>query len=66
MYIYYIYIYDKYIWYIYIFIYIYIYNIYIYISMVFTIEGLFEVAIETWPEGELNPRPEFRSDALTD
>ena len=61
MYIYYIYIYDKYIWYIYIYIFI-----YIYIYMVFTMEGLFEVAIESWPEGELNPRSEFRSDALTD
>ena len=35
--------------------------------MVFTTEGLFEVAIESWPEWDLNPRPpEFRSDALTD
>ena len=32
-----------------------IYNIYMY--MVFTIEVLFEVAIEGWPEWDLNPRP---------
>ena len=41
----------MYIWYIHIHIYIYIYvhtNIYIY--MVFTIDGLFEVAMESWPE----------------
>ena len=25
--------------------------------MVFTIEGLFEVAIESWPEWDLNTRP---------
>ena len=30
------------------YIYIYIYIIYIYIYMVFTIEGFFEVAIESW------------------
>ena len=36
--------------------YVYIY-IYIYIYMVFTTEGLFEVAIENWPEWDLNPRP---------
>ena len=29
--------------------------------MVFTAEGFFEVAIESWPEWDLNPRP----DALT-
>ena len=29
----------------------------IYIYMVFTTEGLFEVAIESWPEWDLNPRP---------
>ena len=35
--------------------------------MVFTIEGLFEVAIESWPEWALNSTiTEFRSDALTD
>ena len=28
---------------------------YIYIYMVFTTEGLFEVAIESWPEWDLNP-----------
>ena len=33
------------------------YNIYIYIYMVFTTEALFEVAIESWPEWDLNPRP---------
>ena len=25
--------------------------------MVFTTEGLFEVAIESWPEWDLSPRP---------
>ena len=25
--------------------------------MVFTTEGFFEVAIETWPEWDLNPQP---------
>ena len=25
--------------------------------MVFTIDGFFEVAIESWPEWDLNPRP---------
>ena len=25
--------------------------------MVFTFEGLFEVAIESWPEWDLNPQP---------
>ena len=36
--------------------------------MVFTTEGFFEVAIESWPEWDFNPRPptEFRSDAPTD
>ena len=33
--------------------------------MVFTTEGLFEVAIEKWSEWDLNS-VEFRSDALTD
>ena len=28
--------------------------IYIYIYMVFTTEGFFEVAIESWPEWDLN------------
>ena len=28
-----------------------------YIHMVFTTEGLFEVATESWPEWDLNPRP---------
>ena len=31
--------------------------------MIFTTEGLFEVAIESWPGWDLNPRP--LSDALT-
>ena len=31
--------------------------------MVFTTEGLFEVAIESWPD---HTTTEFRSDALTD
>ena len=35
---------------------IYIY-IYIYLYMVFTTEGFLEVAIESWPEWDLNPRP---------
>ena len=44
--------------YIYIYIYIlYIYSIYIYVYMVFTFEGLFKVAIESWSEWDLNPRP---------
>ena len=25
--------------------------------MVFTTEGFFEIAIESWPEWDLNPRP---------
>ena len=29
--------------------------IYIYICMVFTTEGFLEVAIESWPEWDLNP-----------
>ena len=37
--------------------YIYIYMYALYIYMVFTTEGLFEVAIESWPEWDLNPRP---------
>ena len=37
---------------IYIYIYIYVYMVHIY---VFTTEGLFEVAIERWPEWNLNP-----------
>ena len=31
--------------------------IYIYIYLVFTTQGFFEVAIESWPEWDLNPRP---------
>ena len=35
--------------------------------MVFTTEGFFEVATESWSEWETEPTPtEFRSDALTD
>ena len=30
---------------------------YVCIYMVFFTEGLFEVAIESWPEWDLNPRP---------
>ena len=30
---------------------------YMYINMVFTTEGLFEVAIESWPEWDLSPQP---------
>ena len=47
----------------YMYIYIYILYIYIYmnpnesIHMVFTTEGFFEVAIESWLEWDLNPHP---------
>ena len=27
------------------------------VYMVFTTEGFFEIAIESWPEWDLNPRP---------
>ena len=61
IYVRYLYIYNIYIHiiciYIYIYIYIYILYIYIYIymyecmySMVFTTDGFFEAAIESWPE----------------
>ena len=30
---------------------------YIHTYMVFTTEGFLEVAIESWPEWDLNPRP---------
>ena len=53
--IYNIYIYNIYI-YICIYIYIYLY-IYIYIYIVFSTDGFFEVAIESWPEWDLDPRP---------
>ena len=33
--------------------------------MVFTTEGLFEVAIESWPEWDLNPRPLNFAQTLT-
>ena len=36
--------------------YIYIYIVYIYIYT-YIYEGLFEVTVESWPEGDLNPRP---------
>ena len=39
-----------------VYIYMYIY-IYVYIFMVFTTKGLLEVAIESWTEWDLNPRP---------
>ena len=42
--------------YIYTIIYIYIYILYI-IYVVFTTEGFSEVAIESWSEWDLNPRP---------
>ena len=43
--------------YIYIHTYIHIiYNIYIYIYIYITTEGFFEVAIESWPEWDLNPQ----------
>ena len=38
------------------YIYIHIY-IHTHINMVFITEGSFEVAIESWPEWDLNPRP---------
>ena len=37
------------------------------VYMVFTTDGFFEVAIETWPEWDLSLRPlKFHSHALTD
>ena len=33
--------------------------------MVFITEGFFEVAIECWPEWDLNPRPTFRLPSLS-
>ena len=51
-----IYIYTYIYIYIYIYIHMHIYNIYIYIYINIT-EGFFEVAIESWPEWVLNPRP---------
>ena len=33
--------------------------------MVFTTEGLFEVAIESWPEWDLNPRKTIIFDVST-
>ena len=45
---------DRYV-YVYIYIHTYIHIIYIYIYIVFTTEGFFEVAIESWPECDLNP-----------
>ena len=52
-----IYIHMYIILYIYIYVYIYIY-IYTYILfMLFTTEVFFEVAIESWLEWDLNPRP---------
>ena len=35
----------------------YVYFISIYLYMIFTTETFFEVAIESWPEWDLNPRP---------
>ena len=40
----------------YMYMHMYIYNIYI-IYLAFTTEGLFGIAIESWPEWDLNPRP---------
>ena len=46
------------IYYIYVYVYAYIYIIYIYIDIyVFITEAFFEVALESWPEWDLNPRP---------
>ena len=53
--------------YIYLVIYIYIYGIWydIYdIIMIFITEGFFEVAIESWPEWDLNPRPLYSVQTL--
>ena len=52
----------TFIYYLYIYIYVVLYGVIwyymvLYIYMVFTTEGLFEVAIESWPEWDLNPRP---------
>ena len=52
IYIYIIYIYIC----MYMYMHMYIYNIYI-IYLAFTTEGLFGIAIESWPEWDLNPRP---------
>ena len=52
----YIYIYICLYIYIYIYIYIHVY-IYVYTHTVFTTERFFELAIESWPEWDLNPRP---------
>ena len=41
----------------YVYMYIICIYMYIYIYMVFVTEGFFEVAIESWPEWDLNPRP---------
>ena len=65
MYMYYIYTYilNIYIYILYIYItilykYIYIYISYIYIYMyIFTTDRFFVIAIESWPEWDLNPRP---------
>ena len=57
IYIYIIYIHIIYIYLcMYIYMHMYIYNIYI-IYLAFTTEGLFGIAIESWPEWDLNPRP---------
>ena len=40
----------------YMYMHMYIYNIYI-IYLAFTTEGLFGIAIESWPKWDLNPRP---------
>ena len=50
------YIYIMYIINICIYLYIYIHMLYIYINMVLTTERFFEVAIESLPEWDLNPR----------
>ena len=44
--------------YIYVYRYVYIYTyIHAHTHMLFTTEGFFEVAIESWPEWDLNPQP---------
>ena len=51
----YIYTHIHFIYILYIYIYIYVYNIFTY--MVFPTEGFLEVALESCPEWDLNPRP---------
>ena len=36
---------------------VYVVYVYVYVCMVFTTEGFFEVAIESWPVWDLSPQP---------